>query len=150
MPSRKQRRRQAKEQRHEHEFVWVDSEGRELEEQPEESAPESKRRNGTAPATQQKAKPLPQKGRAGRTPQPPSWQRATKRAAILGVVVFVIFSFGASRSHRGYVTAVIPAVIYTALFIPFTYAIDRFAYNRYLTKTQQGDAAAKKQPPKKR
>ncbi len=61
----------------------------------------------------------------------------------------MIFSFGASRSHHGYITAIIPAVIYTALFVPFTYVIDRYAYNRYLAKTQQGGAAPKKQPPKK-
>jgi hypothetical protein len=150
MPSRKQKRRQAKDKRHEHEFVWVDSQGNPLEEQPEDPAPASKQRNGTAPATQQKGKAQPQKGgRTARVPQPPSWPRAAKRAAILGVVVFVIFSFGASRSHHGYITAIIPAVIYTALFVPFTYVIDRYAYNRYLAKTQQGGAAPKKQPPKK-
>ena len=34
MPTRKQRRRQAKVKRHEYEFVYVDSEGHELEEPP--------------------------------------------------------------------------------------------------------------------
>ena len=153
MPSRKQKRRQAKEQRHEYEFVYVDSEGKVVDDGSDEAAPRKRdeRRNGSAPAAQQQQKGKAQpKGRTGRVPQPPSWQRAAKRAALLGIVVFVIFSFSASRSHHGYATALIPAVVYTVLFIPFTYVIDRFAYNRYLTKLEQGPTASKKQPPKKR
>ena len=38
MPTRKQRRRAQKERRHEYETVWVDAEGNELEEPPEELA----------------------------------------------------------------------------------------------------------------
>ena len=34
--------------------------------------------------------------------------------------------------------ALVPAVIYTVLFIPFTYAIDRFAYRRYQAREQGG------------
>ena len=82
-------------------------------------------------------------------PQPPSWQRAAKRAGLLGIIVFILFSFSASKSHSGWTAALFPAVIYTALFIPFTFMIDRYAYRRYLTK-MEGGAAEKKQPPKKR
>ena len=44
------------------------------------------------------------------------------------------------------------AVIYTALFVPFTYMIDRYAYRRYLAKQQGGTAGptGKKPPAKKR
>jgi len=155
MPTRKQKRRQAKEQRHDYEFVYVDSEGHEVETPGDEPAAKpakaDDRRNGSAPAAQQKGKAPQKGGRQARVPQPPSWQRAAKRAALLGIVVFVLFSFTASRSHAGWVAALLPAVIYTALFIPFTYWIDRYAYNRYLAKQQQqGGAAAKKQPSKKR
>ena len=150
MPTRKQRRRQAKEKRHEYEFVYVDSEGHELEEPPEGVETEPKksdeRRNGSSPAPQQKG------GRAARVPQPPSWQRAAKRAGLLGIVVFILFSFSASRSHSGWASALLPAVIYTALFVPFTYMIDRYAYRRYLAKQQGGTAGptGKKPPAKKR
>ncbi|HUJ93052.1 MAG TPA: hypothetical protein VLW05_10155 [Gaiellaceae bacterium] len=154
MPTRKQKRRQAKEQRHDYEFVYVDSEGQEVDVADDASAAPAKtndRRNGSASAAQQKGKAPQKGGRAGRVPQPPSWQRAARRAALLGIVVFILFSFTASRSHAGWAAALLPAVIYTALFIPFTYMIDRYAYNRYLTKQKQGGgAAAKKQPPKKR
>ena len=141
MPTRKQRRREAKSKRHEYEFVYVDEEGNELEEPPEEIAEEPKaRRNGTSPAAK---KPAP---RGGRTPrraaQPPSWQRAARRAVLLGAVVFVLFS-ATAKGHNRYVHALVPAVIYTALFIPFTYMIDRYAYRRWQAKQDQGGGSTR-------
>ena len=49
MPSRKQRRRELKEKRHEYEFVYVDGEGNELDELPEgfEEEPKKERTNGS-------------------------------------------------------------------------------------------------------
>ncbi|HSX22220.1 MAG TPA: hypothetical protein VLE97_05535 [Gaiellaceae bacterium] len=143
MPTRKQRRREAKSKRHEYEFVYVDGEGQELEDPPEDLLPEPKApRNGSSPAKKSMAQ------RSGRTPrrapQPPSWQRAAKRSVLLGLVVFVLFS-ATAKGHNKYVTAALPALIYTALFIPFTYTIDRFAYRRWQLKQPGGSA-----PPKKR
>ena len=140
MPSRKQRRRQLKEKRHEYEFVYVDGEGNELEELPEGFEEEQKERgpsrNGAAPRNGSKPtakKQPPQRGgRAGRTPPVPSWNRALKRGALLGVVVFALFSFTA----KGHWASVLPlALLYTVLFVPFTYVIDRFAYKRWLART---------------
>ncbi len=145
MPSRKQRRRELKAKRHEYEFVYVDAEGNELEELPEgfEPEPEERKtasRNGTKPAAAKKAPPQ-RGGRAGRIPPVPSWNRAAKRGALLGLVVFALFSFTA----KGSFVKVIPlAVIYTILFIPFTYMIDRFAYNRYQQRLGNAPPAAKK------
>src|SRR4029450_5612658 len=98
IPSRKQRRREAKAKRHEYEFVYVDSEGNELEEVPEEFAegtgakvsrnPEDAaaevRRNGSSAPTPPK-KPPPARG-GPRQPPVPSWNRAFKRPGLLGVV----------------------------------------------------------------
>ncbi|HEY8704536.1 MAG TPA: FUSC family protein [Gaiellaceae bacterium] len=145
MPSRKQRRRQLKEKRHEYEFVYVDSEGNELEELPEgfeeKQKERSTSRNGSKPAAKKQA---PQRGGAGRrTPPVPSWNRALKRGALLGVVVFALFSFTA----KGHWVSVLPlALLYTVLFVPFTYVIDRFAYRRWEAR-QSGGAS---RPPKKR
>ncbi len=142
MPSRKQRRRQLKEKRHEYEFVYVDAEGNELDEIPEGLEPEPKERaasrNGSKPAA--KKQQPPQRGR-GRVPPVPSWNRALKRGGLLGLVVFALFSFTA----KGSFVKVIPlAVIYTVLFIPFTYMIDRFAYSRYQQRQGKTPPAAKK------
>jgi hypothetical protein len=145
MPSRKQRRRQLKEKRHEYEFVYVDGEGHELEELPEGFEEEQKKErssstNGSKPAGK---KQPPQRGRAGRTPPVPSWNRAVKRGALLGVVVFALFSFTA----KGHWASVLPlALLYTVLFVPFTYVIDRFAYKRWQAR-QSGGAST---PAKKR
>jgi hypothetical protein len=147
MPSRKQRRRELKQKRHEYEFVYVDGEGNELEELPEgfEEEPKKARatsRNGSTPAT--KAKTQQQRGgRATRTPPVPSWNRALKRGGLLGVVVFVLFSLTA----KGNWTSVLPlALLYTVLFVPFTYVIDRFAYRRWEAKQSGGSST----PAKKR
>ena len=146
MPSRKQRRRQLKEKRHEYEFVYVDGEGNELEELPEGFEEPQKEhpasRNGSKPAAKKQA-PAARGGRAGRTPPQPSWNRALKRGGLLGVVVFVLFSFTA----KGNWTSVLPlALLYTVLFVPFTYVIDRFAYRRWESRQSGGSST----PAKKR
>ena len=139
MPTRKQRRRAAKERRHEYETVWVDSEGHELEEPPEElvaAAPE-KRANGTKP----KAKAQPQRGgRPLKVPPAPSWRRAIRRSLILGGAIFALFYvLGSKNGGHNVGSALALAALYSALFIPFTYFIDRFAYNRYQRRVEQQD-----------
>src|SRR5581483_3639757 len=129
MPTRKQKRREAKSKRHEYEFVYLDDEGNEVE-APEEGAAPEKRRNGAKPLAKKTA-PAP---RSRRTPQPPSWQRAARRAVILGAVVFVLFGM-LNKSHN-YAGAAVAALIYTVLFIPFTYFLDRFAYRRFQLRDQ--------------
>ena len=135
MPTRKQRRRALKERRHEYETVWVDAEGNELEEPPEElEAAPTEKRNGAKP----KAKAAPQRGgRALREPPAPSWQRAAKRSLILGVVIFAFFYLAGSKGHHNLGSALLVSLLYTALFIPFSFMIDRFAHNRWLRRTAQ-------------
>ena len=147
MPTRKQRRRIAKEQRHEYETVWVDSEGNELEEPPEgaEVDVESRRESKAAAKPAAKGKAAQRGGRAMRTPPPPSWQRAGKRAGMLGAVVFALFYLTSRKNGGGILSVLMISLLYTALFIPFTYAVDRFAYNRYLRRTEGGT-----KPPAKR
>jgi hypothetical protein len=147
MPTRKQRRRAQKERRHEYETVWVDAEGNELDEPPEElaAAPEKRdtaRSKPKAGTTQQRG------GRQIRVPPPPSWQRAAKRAAILGAVVFVfIYLVGAKNGGRNPAGTLLLALVYMLLFIPFQFTIDRFAYNRW---QRRADAQAASRAAKKR
>jgi hypothetical protein len=144
MPTRKQRRRLAKERRHEYETVWVDSEGNELEDPPEElvaAAPE-KRANGAKP----KAKAQPQRGgRPVKVPPPPSWRRAFRRSLILGGAIFALFYVLGAKNGGSLGSALGLAAVYTALFIPFTYFIDRFAHNRWQRRAgQQSGKPARK------
>ena len=125
-----------KERRHEYETVWVDGEGNDLEEPPDD-APAPARATSKSDA---KAKQRPQQrsSRATRTPLPPSWRRAAKRAGLLGVVIFVLFAIlGSKGGKQNYASALLLAVLYTALFVPFTYYVDRFAYNRWQRKTAE-------------
>ncbi len=146
MPTRKQKRRDLKSKRHDYEFVYVDGEGNELDEVPEELVePKKERTNGSKPAASSSGKPgkrsQPQQ-RGRRQPPQPSWNRALKRGGMLGAVVLVLFSLGA----KGSIVKVIPlALLYTLLFVPFTYYIDRFAYRRW--EARQGGSQT---PTKKR
>ena len=148
MPTRKQRQRKQKSKRHEWETVWVDDEGNELEEPPEEVVERDREKKERAPAAKATAKQPARRG-TRREPQPPSWNRAVKRAGLLGIVVYFLFSLSAGSSGNRYVAALIPAVIYTALFVPFTYLIDRFAYRRYQAKQAAGGSPTSR-PAKKR
>jgi hypothetical protein len=88
MPTRKQRRRELKAQRHDYEFVYVDGEGNELDEVPEElEQPKKERSNGSKPAAAKKGQPA-QRGR--RQPPQPSWSRAY-------TLLFVPFTFYIDR-----------------------------------------------------
>ena len=148
MPTRKQRRREAKSKRHDYEIVYVDEEGNEVEPAPEEleaaKVERPERRNGAKPTAGNKPGP-----RGGRTPPLPTWRRSIKRAALLGIVVFFLFALGARGKTGGYASAAGLAVLYTALFVPFTYAIDRFAYRRWEAR-QNGAGPSKKAEPRKR
>jgi hypothetical protein len=140
MPTRKQKRRELKAQRHDYEFVYVDGDGNELDEVPEElEQPKKERTNGSKPAAGKKGQPVP---RGRRQPPQPSWSRAFKRGGMLGAVVLVLFSFGAKKGH---IASVIPlALVYTLLFVPFTFYIDRFAYRRWEARQGGGTSATKK------
>jgi hypothetical protein len=147
MPTRKQRRRSQKERRHEYETVWVDAEGNELDERPEELATAAaEKSNGAKP----KAKPkrAPQRGgRSVREPPAPSWQRAAKRSLILGAVIFVFFYLAGSKGHHNLGSALLISLLYTTLFVPFSFMIDRFAHSRWQRRMEQ---QGQKQQPRKR
>ena len=95
MPTRKQRRRQQKTRRHDWEYVYVDDAGNEVDVDPEEvEATKQQRATKTDARARRNGKPAPTaRQSARRTPQPPSWRRAIKRAAILGVFFVVVFGF---------------------------------------------------------
>src|SRR6266567_9242753 len=139
MPSRKQRRRRAKERRHEYEIVYVDEEGQEVEPPPEEVAPRAVRDNGK-PATKPKPKSGAKKGAAkagaGRPVPAPSWQRVAKRASIFAPFMFVTLYLLTGTKH-GLAPVVIQTVWLLLLFVPFSYLVDRMMYRRYLRQTGQ-------------
>jgi hypothetical protein len=135
MPSRKQRRREAKERRHQYETVWVDAEGNELDEPPDDVAP-PKRERQKDPMKPERKRPQQRAAGATRTPLPPSWRRAAKRALILGAAIFAFMALTA-RTKTGqheYGSAVFLAVVSAGIFTPYMYVIDRFLYKRWERK----------------
>jgi hypothetical protein len=113
MATKKQRRRRAKE--HRHDYVWVDDEGNEMD------APEA---NSDTSAT---------RARSGRRdPQAPSWQRTFKRGAIFAPIMLAtvfLLSPGLPLSQKIANTALIVGV-----FVPFSYFLDRLFYRQALRR----------------
>lgn len=133
MPSRKQRRRRAKERRHEWEEVWVDEEGNEVE--PPSEDVDATRRNGKRTATAS-----PAQRQTGRNVQPPSWRRVGKRGLIFAPLMFLtvtLLSGELSIAQRLVNTAFL-----LAFFLPFSYAMDALMY-RMFTK-RSGAATGRK------
>ena len=140
MPTRKQRRRAQKERRHEYETVWVDEEGNELEEPPEEAAVETRKREDGG-KSKPKAKAQQRGGRSGRVPPEPSWRRSLRRSIPWAVILIVLLFWLQSRaSHPNYAALVPVGALYVLLFPVFTYYVDRSIYRRYLAKQQKAGA----------
>ena len=136
MPTRKQRRRREKEQRHEYEFVTYDDEGHEIPVDPAElKAPKEKSGNGRPAAAKGKAtQARDRKGRPLREVKPPSWRAAIKRAAIFVAVLAVFLSFVGGKKQSPVVKIILP-LFYGIVGVPFFYWMDRAAYRRYLRAT---------------
>jgi hypothetical protein len=107
MATKKQRRRRAKE--HRHDYVWIDDEGNEID------APD---------ATSDKSAP---RGRSGRRdPQAPSWQRTFKRSAIFAPIMFatvLLLSPGLPLTQK-----IANTLLIVGIFVPFSYYLDRLFY----------------------
>jgi hypothetical protein len=135
MPTRKQRRRQQKSRRHEWEYVYVDEEGQEVEVDPDELKPAKKEEpKAKQQVDRRNGRPADGNRRPRRTPQPPSWRRAAKRAALLGALFVVVFAFGLGGKHNNPFTAVLIGVIYAVAFVPLQYFIDKVTYRAYLKR----------------
>jgi hypothetical protein len=129
MPSRKQRRRRAKERRHDYEYVFVDDEGHEVEAPPAET-PAAPRARGTRNGGKAAGKRGPV-----REIKPPSWNRSFRRAALFLPLFFIVFSL--VNKHGAISIRVLTSVAYSALFVPLTYLMDRTAYRTYLRRSGQ-------------
>jgi hypothetical protein len=120
MPSRKQRRRQAKERRHEYEYVYVDEEGREVE---VGETDVDQRRNGKAKRTE------PATRGGGRTVQPPSWSRVGKRALLFAPLMFLtVYLLGGSLTIS---QKLVQTLVLLAVFLPFSYFMDSLTYRAF-------------------
>jgi hypothetical protein len=127
MASRKQRRRRAKERRHEWEDVWVDEEGNEVEppdDADDAAAPSRSAQRASAPRQRQSG--------VGRHVNPPSWRRVVKRGVLFAPVMFLLLTFLSNEltlAQRAGQTALL-----LAFFLPFSYAMDALMYRMFVRR----------------
>lgn len=127
MPSRKQRRRREKLNRHEYEYVVETEEG----EVPLESA--RGERGGESRRDSHERQPLDRRGR----PVPkPSLQRVLKRAAIF-TPILALFVYISGREDLSTIAIAINVALLLAFFIPFSYMVDVFVYRMMLRRVQR-------------
>jgi hypothetical protein len=119
MPSRKQRRRQAKARRHDWEEVWVDEEGNEVE-APDDLDETASRNGKRTSSSSSQSKP------AARNVQPPSWQRVAKRGLIFAPLMFLTVTF--LSSDLSVSQRIVNTLFLLAFFLPFSYLMDSVMY----------------------
>jgi hypothetical protein len=124
MATRKQRRRRAKEQRHE--YVWVDDEGNELDPAEVEDASTGARDRGRS-------------SRLRREPQAPSWRKAFKRGLIFAPIMFVTVTL--LSSDLTLAQQVTQTLFIAAVFVPFSYFLDRLFYRSFQRRAAKGRSA---------
>jgi hypothetical protein len=124
MPTRKQRRRRAKEFRHE--YVWEDAEGNELD--PEEAPGKKNESRARRPAA-----------RAGREPQAPSWRRTLKRGLIFAPVMFVVVMLVAGDQPLS--GQIVQTVLILLIFVPFSYFLDVMLWRSFRRRSPPHDDA---------
>jgi len=137
MPTKKQRRRQQKSRRHEYEYVYVDDEGKEVEVDPSDLRVQKE--NGKPAARPKAASGKPSANARGqRVIQPPSWQRAVRRALIFGPVLVVGMALlNHNVSATQWLTS---AAFLVVFFVPISYATDALAYRMYRKRLDRQNA----------
>ena len=124
MATRKQRKRRAKEQRHE--YVWEDEQGNEVD--PED-----------APARKATSRAPSRAAGTGRQPQPPSWPRTLKRALVFAPIMLVTVMLLSSGLSLG--GQIAQAALLVAIFVPFSYFLDGVFWRSYQKRLARDERA---------
>jgi hypothetical protein len=132
--TQKQRRRRAKEKRHEYDLVEIDGEGNETVLTASELRAESTSKPGstgtkTPPKRKTGASASNTKPARG-TPQPPSWRRVAKRSALFAPI-FLATVLLVSGDRLTFAGAVVNTLFLLAFFVPVSYFMDRFVWRSY-------------------
>jgi hypothetical protein len=130
VPTRKQRRRRAKEQRHEYEVVYLDEEGNEVEVDPDSENDTAVPRRARK---EERSRSASQNGGKPRGLEPPTWQRSARRALIMAPFFFAFLYV----LQRDVASALVVSLFYAAVFIPFSYGIDKLTYRTQLKRLER-------------
>jgi len=142
MATEKQRRRRAKEKRHDYDLVYLDEDGIE---QPVERVdaprkPPSRFGRGKAVTKSQKTQPAQRAregGRRGRVVQPPSWRRVLRRGAIFAPIFFATVMLLGGKTMT-FQRAIPQTVLLIGVFIPFSYFMDRVVWRQQQKRLNKG------------
>ncbi len=137
MATQKQRRRRAKEKRHEYELVFLDEEGVERPVEREEEPRKPVGRGSKATGKGQKKPSSSGTSRGGRQLQPPSWKKVLKRGAIFAPIFFAtVLLLGGGKMT--YAAAVVQTALLMAVFVPFSYFMDRVVWRQQQKRLNKG------------
>jgi hypothetical protein len=139
MATQKQRRRRAKEKRHQYDLVEIDGEGN-------ETVLSSSDLKSEAPSTP-RPKSSDTKGgtrvRARRgTAQPPSWRRVLKRGAIFAPI-FLATVMLLGRGRLTLAGAIVQTIFLLAIFVPFSYLMDRMVWRSHEKRLGKAKSAGR-------
>lgn len=138
MATQKQRKRRAKEKRHDYDLVYVDEDGVERPVEKEEPRkPVGRGSKGTVSKTQKSTSSAKGSTRGSRAAQPPSWRKVMKRGAIFAPIFFatVLLLGGGKITYAG---AIVQSLLLLAVFIPFSYFMDRVVWRQQLKRQSRG------------
>ena len=130
MATQKQRKRRAKEKRHDYDLVYIDEDGVE---QPVERPDEPRKptgRGSKATVSKSSASKQPsRRSRATKAAQPPSWSKVLKRGAIFApIFLATVMLLGGNKMT--FTAALVQTVLLIGVFIPFSYFMDRVVWRQ--------------------
>lgn len=139
MTNQKQRKRRAKENRHDYDLVYMDEDGVEqpVERDDGPRKPPGRLGRKTTATKSQKTQPADKGGRRGRVVQPPSWRKVLKRGAIFAPIFFatVMLLGGGKMTIPG---AIVQTALLIGVFIPFSYFMDRVVWRQQQKRLDKG------------
>ena len=142
MATQKQRRRRAKEKRHDYDLVYIDEDGVEQPVQRDDDPrkPPNRVGKGSTATKSQKTKTTAKGGRRGREAQPPSWNKVLKRGAIFAPIFFatVILLSGKGWTTQNIRNSLLQTVLLISVFIPFSYFMDRVVWRQQQKRLDRG------------
>ena len=131
MATQKQRRRRAKEKRHDYDLVEIDSEGNETVLSASELRAESPSRSSGSRSSKKPSAPRASgTSRMRGVPQPPSWRRVAKRSALFAPI-FLATVLLLSGDRLSFAGAVLNTIFLLAFFMPVSYFMDRLVWRSY-------------------
>ena len=139
MTNQKQRRRRAKENRHDYDLVYMDEDGVEqpVERDDGPRKPPGRLGRKTTATKSQRTQPADKGGRRGRVVQPPSWRKVLKRGAIFAPIFFAtVWLLGGGKMT--FAGALVQTALLIGVFIPFSYFMDRVVWRQQQKRLDKG------------